>query len=153
MKSAVRIALFGFFLTISLTSSGFSQLPVWNRVFNGLGISVGINPYNPNTAYCQGNDLGLYVTRDGGTTWAIVNGSIPVETREIIVHPKDTSTIFIVNFSDGLYRSTNAGANFTLVLAITASTAKVSSTIRCIRIQCTPGILVMRMSTDLRTAV
>ncbi|HUN65675.1 MAG TPA: FG-GAP-like repeat-containing protein [Bacteroidota bacterium] len=93
-----------------------AQFPVWNKDFNGLGISVGINPYNGNTAYSQGNDLGLYVTRNGGASWSLVNASIPYETREIIVHPNDTSTIFVVNFSDGLYRSTNGGATFTLVL-------------------------------------
>ncbi len=103
-------------LLLCSVSSVLAQIPVWHSEFSGQGISVGINPYNGNTVYAQGNDSRLNISRDGGATWTATSTYLPFETREFIIHPNDTNTVFVVNFSDGLYRSTNGGQSFTLVL-------------------------------------
>jgi photosystem II stability/assembly factor-like uncharacterized protein len=116
MNTFLRCCFHAVLISFLFLSISYAQIPVWKKVFDGQGISIGINPYNSNTIYAQGNDNRLNVSRDGGATWTTINTSIPYQTREIIVHPNDTSTIFVVNFSDGLYRSTDGGNSFSLVL-------------------------------------
>ncbi len=103
-------------LFLCAVTSAIGQIPVWHPEFSGQGISIGINPYNGNTVFAQGNDSRLNISRDGGSTWTATSTYLPFETREFIIHPNDTNTVFVVNFSDGLYRSTDGGQSFALVL-------------------------------------
>ena len=99
------------------TFQSYAQLKVWQKQLDGEGEAVGINPLNPNTIYAQGSDNWLRVSRNNGQTWSLVSGSVPYEIREIIVHPKDTLTLFVTSFGNTLERSTDAGASWTTVLS------------------------------------
>ena len=99
------------------TFPSYAQLKVWQKQLDGEGEAVGINPLNPNTIYAQGSDNWLRVSRNNGQTWSLVSGSVPYEIREIIVHPKDTLTLFVTSFGNTLERSTDAGASWTTVLS------------------------------------
>lgn len=117
MKSSYRLLLFcAFALLLFITSKSYSQFSVWKKQFNGQGLSVGINPINPNTIYSQANDNRIWVSRDRGTSWSSLPVIMPSLLREILVHPKDTATIFAVNFFEGLRRSTNGGISWQIVL-------------------------------------
>ena len=117
MKQAYRLSLFCTLLLLQLfTIDAFSSIPAWRKKFNGLGLSIGINPVNPHTIYTQGNDSRLWVSRNQGETWNQLSPVIlPWQLREILVHPNDTLTIFAVDFSQGLRRTTNGGVSWSIV--------------------------------------
>ena len=94
----------------------FGQATVWKKVLDGYGESVGINPINPNTIYGQASDQKLAVSRNQGKTWTELPAFVPPYIRQIIVHPNDTLVIFITDFSNGLWRSTNAGGSWSIVI-------------------------------------
>ncbi|GEM_PF-2222053 len=94
-----------------------SQFSAWQKRLNGVGEAVGINPLNPNTIYAQDASHYLVVSRNQGKTWSTVYMAVPWQIREIIVHPNDTLTLFITDFFNGLWRSTNAGASWTTVIS------------------------------------
>ena len=99
-----------------LSAQGYSQIPVWVKNFDGQGLCVGLNPLNPNTIYTQGNDNRLYVSRNKGQSWTALPTFLPFELREILVHPKDTLTIFVTDEGNGLRKSTDGGNTWTNVL-------------------------------------
>ncbi len=110
------IWLFTLFSIALLQPAARSQTYEWKEKLAGTGYSVGIDPYDPGTAYAQGLDGGLYVTRDTGSTWSYLsNPGIP-DVRQIIVHPSDTRTLFAVGFSSGLQRSTDGGLTWAIVI-------------------------------------
>ena len=74
------------------------------------------DPVNPGVAYV-GCYLGkVYRTTDGGSTWALRNGGLPVTTSllGITVNYEDPG-IICAAASDGVFRTTDAGANWSRV--------------------------------------
>jgi hypothetical protein len=117
MKSSLRVLLCCVVpLLFLFTSQSHSQFSVWKKQFDGQGLSIGINPLNPNTIYTQGNDDRLWVSRNRGGSWSSLPVVLPFEIREILIHPKDSLTIFVANFSSQLKRSTDGGASWSNVI-------------------------------------
>jgi photosystem II stability/assembly factor-like uncharacterized protein len=116
-KSAVLPAAIVVVFLLGGVSPATAQYKLWHLVVQGQGECVGINPINPNTIYAQGIDSRLDVSYDQGMTWTPISSGIPYETREIIVHPRDTTVMFAVAFYGGLWRSTDAGVSWNSVIA------------------------------------
>lgn len=93
--------------------------------FTTLGVSaIAFDPANPNTAYIGTGDrdasdtygVGVLKTTDGGATWNTTGFTNTmtgfVNVAKILVHPTNTN-IVLVAASNGIWRSTNGGTNFT----------------------------------------
>jgi PKD repeat protein len=91
-----------------------------------LGVSaIVLNPSNPNIIYIGTGDkdagdasgLGTYKSTDGGATFAVSNTGMGNRTVHcMVMDPNDNNKILAAT-SNGIYRSINAGANWTQVLA------------------------------------
>jgi len=101
-------------------TSNTDQLPV-------LGVSdLAIDPNNPNIMYLATGDgdgnhtysIGVLKSTDGGNTWNTTGLSWFVTQgrviRRIVVKP-DNSNVIIIASNNGIYRTTNGGANWTQV--------------------------------------
>ena len=65
--------------------------------------------------------IGILKTTDGGTTWSRVLNFDSTQMKgvaDILIHPTNTNIVFAAT-SDGVYRSTDAGANWTLIHSVT----------------------------------
>ena len=100
-------------------ASGEAQvLAKWTRKLVSTGLSVGINPLNPNTVYAQTSSGTFVISYDGGKTWQ-AHGNLPVQqVREFLVHPADTSVILCAAFDGGLHRTTDGGITWTTVIPV-----------------------------------
>lgn len=95
----------------------YPQSKEWHKRTPAVGLNVGINPHNPNTLYCEKFYGQLHISRNHGQTWSALPTSPPISgIRHILVHPKDTLTIFAVAFSGGLWKTTNEGTSWYQVL-------------------------------------
>jgi photosystem II stability/assembly factor-like uncharacterized protein len=99
-----------------------------NDNFRMRGQKMAIDPINPKIVYVGTPQNGLFVTHDGGATWASVravppsgqsNGQYPGITG-ILFDPAiggasggATQTIFAASFGNGVYETNNAGATWT----------------------------------------
>ncbi len=100
------------------TNGGTSWQPltdnnsVWMYIF-----SLAIDPVNQNVVYAGTGNNGNVVIKstDGGATWA-PTGAGPGGSmiRKILIHPTSTNIVFACA-SNGIWRSTNAGASWTQV--------------------------------------
>lgn len=92
-----------------------------------IGVSdIAIDPINPNTIYlvtgdCDGGDtysIGLLKSTDGGLTWNTTGMTWAVTSfkllRRIQINPANPQMLWIAA-SDGIWRTTNGGANWTIV--------------------------------------
>jgi photosystem II stability/assembly factor-like uncharacterized protein len=61
------------------------------------------DPENKNVLYC-GTDMGVYMTKDGGKKWVVLNGNMPaaVAVDDIFIHPKDRKLV-IATYGRGVY--------------------------------------------------
>jgi len=95
------------------TNGGQSWTPLGDRMTNMSIWSIAIDPNNANVVYL-GNSAGqIMKSTNGGNSWSEiyrVNGT----PRTILIHP-NSSRVFIGS-TKGLYRSTNSGGSFSLVL-------------------------------------
>jgi len=101
-----------------------------NDGYRNWGQKMAIDPANPDVVYVGTPQNGLFVTSNGGASWQSV-GSIPVSAggpnggfpgiTGIGFDPRSgttggkTNTIFASSYGKGVYRSTNAGAAFSLL--------------------------------------
>jgi photosystem II stability/assembly factor-like uncharacterized protein len=99
-----------------------------NDDFRTMGQKLAVDPANPDVVYAGTPVGGVFVTENGGRTWrplsaipkgaAAKNGKYPGITG-IAFDPKSgssglkTKTVFIASYGSGVYRSTNAGVNWT----------------------------------------
>jgi len=110
------------------TTNGGSSWSLMNTDFlASIGVSdVAVDPTNPNIIYIATGDgdagdtysIGVWKSVDGGQSWAATGLSWNVSqartTNRILIHPGNPS-ILIVATSNGLYRTTNAGASWSQV--------------------------------------
>lgn len=116
----------------------------WRSVFDGQGSYstsvVEIDPHNPNVVWLGTGENnaqrsvafgdGVYRSRDGGRTWTNVGLPDSGHIGDIVIHPTDSDTVFVAaqgplwnsGGERGLYRSTDGGESWTLVLEIDADT-------------------------------
>jgi hypothetical protein len=104
----------------------------WTTNFDNsvvLGVSsIAIHPTNPDIMYIATGDgdgsdtysVGVLKSTDGGVTWQTTglnwNVSQGRRIRKILMDPDDNNMLLAAT-SDGLYRTTNAGANWTQIVA------------------------------------
>ena len=121
VRRTVRLLISVVISCLVFASTAFPQFFGWRRAFLSPGLSLGINPLNPNTLYAEGPSApgDFYVSHDRGNNWTLVGNAGQVYgIRQIIVHPSDTLTIFSaegVSFV-GLRKSTDGGATWRTVL-------------------------------------
>lgn len=116
----------------------------WTPIFDDLAVfSIGalaLHPSDPNTLYVGTGEAnsavdnydgaGLFRTSDGGATWQLLGLESTRRIARVAVDPNAPNRIFVAamgaQFSTtserGLYRSTDAGANWTKVLFVNDST-------------------------------
>jgi len=119
---------------------GFTWLPLTDRLgLSSIG-SLALNPLNANTVWCGTGDAnatldgydgtGLYVSRDGGTSWIYRGLSETAHIAAVAVDPTDTNRVyagamgkaFTTDSNRGFYRSLNGGATWTRTLYVSDST-------------------------------
>ena len=111
------------------TQTSFAQVTENpNDNFRRYGQKMAVDPNNPNIVYVGTPQNGLWVTKDGGKTWAQVS-AIPVSGTSSGQYPGITGimfdpaiggavngvtqTIFASSYGNGVYESTNGGSTWT----------------------------------------
>lgn len=107
-------------LVLSVLAGGLTsaQISVWRLRSPAAGLTVGINPINPNTMYAEGVLGHIIVSYDRGVTWSDLSVTPITQFREILVHPRDTATLFIAASGPGLYRTSDNGASWSAVINV-----------------------------------
>jgi photosystem II stability/assembly factor-like uncharacterized protein len=61
------------------------------------------DPDVANVLYC-GTDMGVYITKDGGKKWEVINGDLPasVSVNDMFIHPDDKKLV-IGTYGRGVY--------------------------------------------------
>ncbi len=96
----------------------------WNLVSTGLpavsgGIdALAVDPGNPNIVYAGTGPFnnGVYKSTNGGLSWSPSNSGLPASALDIealAVDPNNPSIIYVATSVYGVFKSTNAGANWT----------------------------------------
>lgn len=95
--------------------------------------SIAFDPADPGTLYATsiGEDGGaVYVTRDGGETWNLLNERFTMCTvwgqPQLVIHPEDPDTVYIGTWLAGTWKTTDAGATWTLLDGAPMSATAVS---------------------------
>ncbi|NKE70098.1 WD40/YVTN/BNR-like repeat-containing protein [Candidatus Manganitrophus noduliformans] len=104
-RSAIALLLLSFFLMAGCQK--------------GVGTiySIAIHPTRPEVIYLS-SEKGLYKTVDGGTLWNRIEGGLGTfPVLSIAISPALPSILYVGTFSDGVYRSTDAGRSWLLINA------------------------------------
>ncbi len=89
---------------------------------NGRVNSIAVHPTNAQIIYVATSGGGIWKTTNGGTNWLPLTDELPIlETSDIVIDPVNPSVIIFATGDNnsfrksiGLYRSTDAGATWTL---------------------------------------
>ena len=108
------------------TNGGTSWSPLTDNMAV-LGVNaIAVHPTNPNILYIATGDafgghtssIGVMKSENGGTTWTSTGLSFSVNSlkriAQLMINPANPA-ILLAATSDGIYRSTNSGANWSLV--------------------------------------
>ena len=74
---------------------------------------IAVDPTNANIAYAASN-LGLYRTRNGGTSWQQITSGLPAISStvlsccDVVVDPTNRNVVYVAFWADGVYKTTNA---------------------------------------------
>jgi photosystem II stability/assembly factor-like uncharacterized protein len=81
----------------------------------GYTASIVVDPYNSNIVYaggCENSHAALYKTTNCGTEWLPMYTGVTGDTiHDIVIHP-DSTNILYAGTSNGVFKSTNAGADW-----------------------------------------
>jgi photosystem II stability/assembly factor-like uncharacterized protein len=86
----------------------------WTQTGNGVSIftrGLAVNPGNPNVMYAGSLHGGVYVSDDGGASWA-VSGVTDNPVQDIAIDPITPSIVY-AGTTNGIARSLNGGASWT----------------------------------------
>lgn len=101
----------------------------WEKAMNGLVYNdnlpvprinvLAINPQTPTTIYA-GTPAGPFKSTDGGTSWSSIDPGFLfyVWVNSLVIDPQNPANLYVGSsalFTDGVYRSTNAGSSWTWV--------------------------------------
>ncbi|MCH2043855.1 MAG: T9SS type A sorting domain-containing protein [Saprospiraceae bacterium] len=78
--------------------------------------AIAIDPSNPNIAYAGGEEGRLLKTTDGGGSWSDIYNTNWNQIHEILIDPSNPQILFMAS-SSGLYKSSDSGANWSLVIS------------------------------------
>jgi photosystem II stability/assembly factor-like uncharacterized protein len=123
------------------TDAGAHWLPITDgKVPVGSMGSIAVAESDPNVIYLgTGSDglrsnvstgRGVYKTTDGGNTWSFMGQYNTGNTGAVRIHPRDPNTVWLAAIGDvfkpnpdrGIYKTTDGGKNWRLVLKISDST-------------------------------
>lgn len=74
---------------------------------------LAVQPNHPDSVYCGTND-GVFLSVDGGVTWKKML-STNVSVRALAIHPIRTGTLYAATYGAGVYKSLNAGKNWSQI--------------------------------------
>lgn len=83
----------------------------------GWAYAIAVDPANSSIVYAGGEDNGvgaIYRTANGGTDWFNISTGISGIVYDIAIDRTATNTIYAAT-ADGLYKSTNSGANWSYI--------------------------------------
>ena len=119
MRKHLMIVVWVVLLSLVLVQSiALAQISAWRKRHPALGMTVALNPGNPNTVYAEGSPGVIDVSFDKGKTWTLQMSPGVSSIRQILVNPKDTMTILCASASDvpGMVRTTDYGVTWDTVL-------------------------------------
>ncbi|MBU1074810.1 hypothetical protein KJ705_01895 [Patescibacteria group bacterium] len=102
---------------IKTTDDGKNWETIYLEPRNQNIVSVNIDNYEPSRLLAATQDAQIIESADYGETWTTINPDIPLKTtlKRLYINPSDTRVVYAVTFSDGIYKSTDKGANWTLI--------------------------------------
>jgi photosystem II stability/assembly factor-like uncharacterized protein len=104
----------------------------WEPLNRGMGrvsvLAVAVDPRSSDIAYAGTQDQGAYKTSDGGKTWAGINQGLPASFNSsvyaIAIDQSSPDTVYASafrNFKGGVFKSTDGGATWTLLIDLGAT--------------------------------
>ncbi len=81
----------------------------------GMTEALVVDPSNSNIVYAGGyadNNPALYKTTDGGENWSDVSSGLSGYVKALAINPDNTDIVY-AGTGDGVFKSTNSGANWT----------------------------------------
>ena len=117
--------------TIYTTAAGFNRSRDGGNTWVNIGphsynvFAFALAPSKPNVVYTVASDGFVYRSADGGDTWPAQGGrfepfpsaNVNLSAGGIAVDPANENTVWVVEGSGNLYRSTDAGATFSIVFS------------------------------------
>jgi large repetitive protein len=95
---------------------GANWTPASTGLTSSIVASVAADPFTPGTAYA-GTNGGLFKTTNGGVLWTTSHAGIPNTNfgfGRVVIDPTTPTNVYTVHAGQFVYRSTNAGASWSL---------------------------------------
>ncbi len=120
-------------------NAGVSFEPVFDDHTQSIG-AIRIDPSDPDTVWVGTGETwvrnsvsvgdGVYRTKDGGETWEHLGLETTERIAKIAVHPEESDTVYVcatgqlwsANPERGVYKTTDGGANWDLILSVDENT-------------------------------
>lgn len=83
--------------------------------------AMAIDPNNPKHVFAggRGDAHHLSVSQDGGVTWRAIGKGLPAQSiSQVLIHPKQASTLFALSGFNEVWVSTDAGENFAQIPSV-----------------------------------
>jgi photosystem II stability/assembly factor-like uncharacterized protein len=94
------------------TTDGGQTWQVVSQEMSGLN-GISLRPEGEESLYVSGN--GLFVSSDGGSTWAKYGDGLGSGSLELTINPADPSVFYVQDSSSHLFRSDDKGQNWELI--------------------------------------
>lgn len=112
LRFAAVAAAFGIGLAIAGAAGFASASPGWVRVgAAGANVrTIAVDPTAPANVYAAARNDGIWLSRDGGTTWDRSNGGLDfIAAWSVSVDPSQSHVVWAATEVGGVYRSVNGG--------------------------------------------
>jgi len=107
------------FLFALLSATSYSQFDIWQTTTNAVGNvwNMVIDPNNQNIMYSGSNNLGVFKTTDGGTTWSAINtGLTNTVIQALAISPSNSQVLYAgTGVGGGVFKTTNGGTSWTIM--------------------------------------
>src|SRR6266404_3180796 len=76
---------------------------------------IAINPNDPNTIFAATSN-GLFLSKDGGGTWALLTNGLPaisatiMGVSDVVIDPSTPAVVYAAFWGDGIYKTTSGNA-------------------------------------------
>ena len=113
---------------VSVNPKGMFYARTGNNFVSGRTNSIVFHPTNPNIMYIAAAQGGVWKTTDNGNNWTVLTDNLgSISSGDIAIDPLNPNILYYgtgeLNYSgdsqygDGVYKSTNAGATWTKIVA------------------------------------
>ncbi len=118
-------SLAGIFATQSGAGTGLTSWPTWTDSSNGLKAATlkcfAVAPSSPNTLYAAVYARGVFISKDSGSTWAMLPySSASSFFSRLEVHPSHANIVyglFYVSGEDSLFKTADGGKTWTKLVS------------------------------------